>query len=246
MKALAGGVRALVAITTFALSGCNMVMTHAPMLRSNESTASPKLRPGVWSVEQPCRTESPSPLCGRPVNMLVVTKTNVRQLIAPGTPPNLRVSLDHPLPYVIGVGKPLLVQLRLDPLAPPGHAIPAQFTFAALAPIISDEKGEIVVAEAWPVECGPPPKPGDANYGLQDEQGQVTNHPLPGLKMDAFDCEPEGRSTIQRAAIASRAWFGGAFLLRWVKNDLPGAQATSPAGQSSDGQAPAPRGIASG
>ena len=82
-----------------------------------------------------------------------------------------------PVSYAVLRGEPLLIQVRLDPSS---HEEPPSYAYAALVATAHAADGSVTGGDIWPLGCGPPPGPGDPNYGLQDEQGSVTNHPLPG------------------------------------------------------------------
>jgi hypothetical protein len=94
------------------------------------------------------------------------------------------------------------------------------FYFAALKPVARDGDGRIVEAEVWPIQCGPPPpaKPGAA--GADADQGGITDHPLPGLKVADSVCMPLGKDAVFNAAKASRAWADKLGTLRWVRDGM--------------------------
>jgi hypothetical protein len=204
----------LLALTCCLMAGCNVVATTTPLIRT-AGDASPTLKPGAWSYTKACKDDRADQLCGRPVPLFRATGGDLRPIISPGLPNADAEALDHPSPYVIGSNDPLLLQVKV--MDPTGSGPPVQFMYVALEPTAYDGEHRIAAAKAWPVLCGPPPKEGDPNYGLMDEQGQVTNQPFPGLRVDGFNCSPEDFPAIQRAAKASRSLIGehDLYLVEW-------------------------------
>jgi hypothetical protein len=196
------------------LAGCNVVATKAPVIETRRANQV-ALRPGVWSYSMACQPGKPNLLCGKAIPFVRASGNVVRPYISPGLPIADARVLDRASPYVMGSTDPYLLQVRM--VDPTGSGPPVQFMFVALAPTTYDSDRRMTAATAWPVFCGPPPKEGDPNFGLQDEQGQVTNHPFPGLHMEDFNCSPDDLAAIRRAAIASRDMLGAANLysLQW-------------------------------
>ncbi len=204
-------------LSSLGLAGCNVVATTTPAVRP-QASGSPALEPGLWSYEQeqPCHTATKAPLCGRAIPLFSATIRDLRPILSPGRPIADARTLDHPSAYVISSGDPMLIQVKV--VDPTGSGPPVQYMFVALEPTAYDGEKAIAAAKAWPVLCGPPPLEGDPNYGLQDEQGQVTNHPFSGLRMDTFTCAPNDLAAIEGAAKASRLLIGDddLYLIRWM------------------------------
>jgi hypothetical protein len=130
--------------------------------------------------------------------------------------------LPHDEPYQLVTGEPLILQLRVDvadPEAP--QKTQAHYVYVALRPSAADPDGRVIAASGWPVECGPPPKPGDVNYGAMDDERSVTNHPRHGLVMDGASCHPRHPDDLRRAAAS--ATDGDIFALKWVRDASPKA-----------------------
>jgi hypothetical protein len=197
-------------VTALSVCGCNMVTSRSPVFSLKDTTGAPALKPGVWGIEK-CFGVGRDKAC-REVPEVIVTPTELRQAMPRTLPPGMK-PVDARADYLIVSGAPPIMQVELHASIPAG-AIPFlgassadELYYLALSPTASDADGRITGADVWPVECGPHPKEGDANYGLMDEQGAVTNHPAAGLKMvGAFLCVPRTVADLRRAAVASRSY----------------------------------------
>jgi hypothetical protein len=202
---------AIVLIAVLKLCGCNVVMTSSPMFRGAEA-AKQSLRPGVWSYRQSCPANDPSMGCTA-IPGFVVTQTEVSMVALPRTysvpgEPNAKAT------YRLIDGAPSIIQVRLEGGSPLSRQPLTELFYLAIAPTSHDSQGRIDAADAWPIDCGPPPGPGEWNYGMQDDERYVTNHPLQGLKMQDGNCTPAGVAALRSAAAASRAW--DVYKLQWV------------------------------
>jgi hypothetical protein len=202
----------IVLIAVLTLGACNVVMTSSPMFRGAEA-AKQSLRPGVWSYRKSCPANDPSSGCAA-IPGLVVTQTEVSMVALPRAysvpgEPNAKAT------YRLVDGAPSIIQLRLEGSSPLGEQTFTELLYLAIAPTSHDGQGRIDAADAWPIDCGPPPGPDEWNYGMQDDERYITNHPLHGLKMQDGNCTPANVAALRSAAVASRAW--DIYKLQWVR-----------------------------
>lgn len=221
---LGAGAAALVA-------GCNMVESKRPWFGATEADHTTRFKPGIWRSE--CPPDTPATCARREIE---VTASEFRlppiRASVPA-PPDMDVVSETQVSYLIAVGDPHILQVRMR--APPRfQREPGANTILYLGvdPSERDADGQVVAAQIWVLVCGPEPKEGDANFGLQDEQGSVTNHPFEGLTMtDGFNCAAKDRSTLMRVARETKTMKGALLPVRWVA-PAPPAKSAAPSGAS--------------
>ena len=92
------------------------------------------------------------------------------------------------------------------------------YLFIAVKPTAQDGEARITKAEAWFIQCGPPPpKPKDGSPDTNDPKAYGTKHPLPGMVMDNGECSPKDKAAVRGAAGPSRAWADPVMEMRWVR-----------------------------
>jgi hypothetical protein len=209
------------------LGGCNLVVSETPVFNTADAAGAPPLKPGIWAAPQPnCDFKPSAPLAEWPkcAGGAEITPT----AIIAAADPSVLASPDQgapaaaktmKVPYVLAAGDPRILQIHF--VLPIDPAIKAAFYyFIALRPIAHDADGRITDAEAWLVQCGPPPPPSADSSGKAD-QGGLTNHPLPGMKVEKGQCTPDGKAAVINAAVPSRAWAGDQVgTLHWVRDGL--------------------------
>ena len=219
---------ALVA-AALALGGCNLVVSPTPVFSAADAGGAPPLRPGVWAAPQPnCDFKPADPLAAWPqcAGGAVITDT---AFVAAVDPSSLGTSSQPPapaaakpqmnVPYILAAGDPRVLQIDMElPLDPAAKT--RFFYFVALRPTARDADGRIVAAEMWPIQCGPPPPPKPASSSGEVDQGNVTDHPLPGMKVDKGMCTPADKAAVLNAAVASRAWADQTGALHWVRDGV--------------------------
>lgn len=193
------------------LAGCNAVMADKPVFRAARGAPAERLKDGVWSLEKPCPAGTAAPSCGQPLPLVVVAGDELRPRMTEAPDGGSKLGLR----YLLVPGAPMLLQLRMEQTA----AGQANHLFGALDEVRRDPDGSIVEALAWPIQCGPPPAPGEPGYGADDDTRYITPHPLPGLVRPPDDeaCRPRDAAALRAAAAPSRAWADGEVRLRWVK-----------------------------
>jgi hypothetical protein len=201
-------------VLCLSLAACNnVVMSKRPMASSQIAG---HLRPGVWTITIPCDTDSSRLTCGRPIPWLLVANDKLQLLRHANMLANTPTPGIEPVSYRLLSGKPLLIEARLSPIS---HEEPPFYAFVSISPDPAGQDGALTGGEVWPVECGPPPVPGDANFDYVDEQRELTNHLLPGLVMDmqnGFDCSPRSATALWQAARASQGRQGSAHV-QWLR-----------------------------
>jgi len=208
----------LCAIAILSLAACNSAMTEQPMICPQDRSPV-SLKPGIWSEQPICPAGvdegSPSKFdCTHPLEGLAVTGTKVRQIFPTKMPPDLP---EISVAYVIDDGDPMLVQGEMRGKDESQGKDEVGYVYVALEPTERDAAGVITAATVWAVMCGPPPQPGDDNYDILDEEGQLTNHPLDGMTMNASGCEPRDVAALRAAATASRP-YSLQFKVRYVRD----------------------------
>lgn len=206
-----------VAAPSVLLAGCNMVVSERPWFSSADAENAAKLKPGLWALSK-C---DPGNALHCTTLTIEVTGSELRRhepndLPAEATRQDALLEKTR-VNYLVIPGDPIIIQVQMR--APPElQREPGANTTAYLgfAPTERDADGQVIAGAVWPLVCGPEPKPGDANYGLQDEQGSVTNHPLPGLTMaDGFTCVANDRATLVRVARETKTMNGAPLSIHW-------------------------------
>ena len=196
------------------LGGCNMVVSHDAVFGPSDAKGAEVLRPGSWSLTYCADPAAPS-LC-RPLPITIGPDT-LSVVGDPGRPPDSQFIGRHE-PYLMVAGAPELMQLHT--IDPDSHE--DFFFFLAIEPTAHDDQGRITALNFWPVECGPPPKPGDADYDENDDNHDTTRRPLPGLTLDDQGfCTAKDRASLLNAATASRGWYPLLITVRWERDETP-------------------------
>lgn len=201
------------------LSGCNMVITHAPMFALADGAGAPVPRPGLWRMQfgDKCDVDEARPLsvwpsCAGGVVFGAGTVSYYDRGDGEGAP------VWRTDPLVLAAGQPLVAQAKLNvsgSIKLTGEA----YAYAGVRPLDIDKTGQFVRMEFWPVQCGPPSKADDS----------FTDHPAAGVRSEpvasSVSASPFGRmctidnpAVMHRVAAASEAWAerkGGA---RWVRD----------------------------
>lgn len=206
-----------------ALAGCNMVVAETPILTRADAEGAPQLRPGVWIRQvDGCEVDIRKKVKDWPecADVSVVTRTTIGD---PGK--------DETMPFILAGGTPQIMQLEMK-----AEDMPRLFFFVAVQPVRSDERGRIIEARTWAVQCGPPPPPAPAESAEPaaeaptNENGQprelteaeqqaqmaemvakataslVTREPLPGLELKDGMCIVRTIEPLRNAAEKSEAW----------------------------------------
>jgi hypothetical protein len=188
-----------------ALAGCNFVYSEKPMFTAADSKGGAQLRPGVWMKPEPgCAFDKAGPVktwpeCAggiilRPDRMVDPNKAGkvIQYVIAAGDPPVVQI------PLVEEAKKPI-------------------FVYGGIRASKTDDRGRIVEFTSWIAQCGPPPpKPDPA----AKKPTFVTEHPLPGLKVDKESgmCLATKPGPVRAAAKASEAWDNDKKAASWVRD----------------------------
>jgi hypothetical protein len=219
------------ALTLFAaalaLGGCNLVVSEKPVFTAADAAGAPPLRPGVWSATQPgCDFKPSDPVAKWPkcAGGGVITAAAIMASVdtssggPDGQPPAVTKS-PMTIPYLLAAGDPRVMQVNVKPPAQAGGP-PSLFFFAALKPVARDPDGRITQAEVWAIQCGPPPPPKPAASADATDQGGITDHPLPGMKVTDGMCAPTDKAAVRNAATASRAWADQIGTMRWIRDGV--------------------------
>ena len=202
---------AVVLAAALALGACNLVVTDEPMFNDADSASSVVMKPGVWVFDTPCPAEKQAQNeCEAPTPFLI-TASDIRK--TDQTDPSLS---EPPMPYVLVAGDPPIAQIEAQsPEA--GARADTFYIYAAVHPTKFDDDKKVVVAEVWPIMCGPPPAPGQGG----GKDGDATTQPLEGMKMgDGAQCTPFNKGVLANAVQPSKDWAGGAATI-WWKQDKP-------------------------
>jgi hypothetical protein len=197
------------------------------MGRWRDAAGAPGLRPGVWSATQPgCDFKPADPVAKWPkcAGGGVITSTAIMASVdtdsgGPSGQPAATAKPPMTIPYLLAAGDPRVMQVEVKPPAQAGGP-PVLFFFAALKPVARDSDGRITQAEVWAIQCGPPPPPKPAASSTDAEQGGITDHPLPGMKVSDGMCTPSDKAAVFNAAKASRAWADQIGTMRWVRDGM--------------------------
>ncbi len=215
------------------LGGCNIVVSPTPVFTAADSVGAPTLRGGLWVSTKPdCAFQETKPLASWPdcadSFMAVAGGLRAAGEKGRGKPAS---------PYVIAAGDPLVLQAQPDVEVGGGadasasggatasasasvtttQSGPPPYVFLAVHPLALDAQGRMIRIEEWPVMCGPPPPDPKPDTPI-DKQSSVTEHPLPGLKIEGQVCTPAGKAAVLGAAKASRA-YGPLQTSHWVRDD---------------------------
>jgi hypothetical protein len=202
---------------SFSLGGCNLVISPTPVFTAADAEGAAPLKPGLWaSPDKNCQFDEAKPASEWPscAQGSVITPT---QAYGVGSP-------EKATPYVLASGDPRVLQAIAD-LSDKGSENASVKTngpiymFIAVKPLASDMQGRIIKAEAWFIQCGPPPpKPKDNSPDAMKPEAYATKHPLPGMKMDNGACAPADKAAVRNAAGPSRKWADQLMTLHWVRD----------------------------
>ena len=204
--------RRLAIVAAALLGGCtNMVMSERPLFTQADAKGAPVFRPGVWASPEPgCGVDLKGPLSGWPkcAHGDVMGSNGLSD-------PNI------PLKSMVAVGDPFIVQIVIPAeLAKAAKDLPgggASVLYAAIKPTRTDDKGQVIAFEGWPVECGPPSAPPRKAEDGSDIRF-VTKAPLPGVTMVEDHCLAAKAATVRAAASASRGWQTEVHETRWIRD----------------------------
>jgi hypothetical protein len=209
------------------LGGCNLVVSQTPVFRAADAAGAPPFKPGLWASPGPgCTFDESTPFDAWPK---CANGSEIRPdaLVATVDPTAVTASSDSKagsgpkkvdLQYVLAAGDPRVMQVDLH-IPEAGLGQLGFFYFVAVKPTRFDDDGRITAAQMWPIQCGPPPPPQTSQTanGSDMTKGMVTQHPLPGLKVDNGECTPADKAAVLNAATPSRAWADNVGELHWVR-----------------------------
>ncbi len=220
--------RALAALgVALLLGGCNIVVSKTPVFFAADGAGAPVLKTGLWLGEKDdCKFDETQALakwpdCADPL------------FIGPNQIHGVGAKAGRPQPYLIAAGDPAVIQAQFDinlntgaDASATGNATASAsasakmegeppYAFLGIHPLIQDAQGRVVRMEEWPVMCGPPPPEPKPNTP-PDKARYVTEHPLPGLKIEGQVCTPNGKAAVLNAARASRN-YGSLQKSHWVR-----------------------------
>ena len=205
------------------LAGCNMVVSETPILTTADAEGAPQLRPGVWVRRvEGCEVDLRKKVKDWPecADVSIITRNTIGD---PGK--------DEAMPYVLAGGTPQLMQLEMK-----AEDAPRLFFFVGVEPVRSDDRGRVIEARTWAVQCGPPPRPAPeeaesaevaapaedsaseaplteaeqeaamAEAVTKMASSMVTREPLPGLELKDGMCLVRTIEPLRNAAEKSKAW----------------------------------------
>ncbi len=208
----------LVLLAAALLGGCNMVVSETPLFFARDAEGAPPLRPGVWAQRKAdCEFDSSKPVKEWPecAGGAVISAGYF------GEPEGG----DKKAPYVLAAGDPRVLQLEMKE-----EDMKLMYFFAGLQPLKSDDRGRIIEARTWMVQCGPPPPPRpegapepepapapenetaeemEARLEREVEQAVsqgLTKELLPGLEAKGGMCIARDQGAVRNAAAKSLAW----------------------------------------
>jgi hypothetical protein len=209
------------------LGGCNLVVSQTPVFQTADAAGAPPFKPGFWASPDPgCTFDESTPFDAWP-KCANGSEIQPDAMIATVDPTTVTASPDAKagsgprkvaLAYVLAAGDPRILQIDLH-IPEAGLGELGFFYFVAVNPTRFDDAGRITAAQLWPVQCGPPPPPQTTQTanGGDMTKGMVTQHPLPGLKVDNGECTPVDKAAVRGAAAPSRAWADNVGELHWVR-----------------------------
>ena len=208
---------ALAALSAFALGGCNLVMSSQPVFDASDAAGAPGFKPGIWaSPDQGCSFDETKPAAEWPACASgAVIKGD--KAWAVGHP-------EKASPFILAAGDPRVMQAMADlsSMADSNVTVSEKgplYLFIAVKPLAKDGSGQITRAEAWFIQCGPPPpKPKEGSPEANDPKAFMTKQPLPGMVMDNGECSPKDKAAVRNAAAASRAWSDQLMQMHWVRD----------------------------
>jgi hypothetical protein len=211
------------------LGGCNLVVSQTPVFSAADAAGAPSFKPGFWASPDPgCDFKESAPFDAWPK---CANGSEIQRDAIVGTMEPTTVTASSgdktasgpkkvALPYVLAAGDPRVMQVDLH-IPEAGLGQLGFFYFVAVKPTRFDDDGRITAAQLWPIQCGPPPPPQttQSTNGNDVTKGAVTQHPLPGLKVDNGECTPVDKDAVRNAAAPSRAWADNVGELHWVRGE---------------------------
>lgn len=188
-----------------ALGGCNFVYSEKPLFTAADGRGAKPLRPGVWmKPDAGCEFDQAKPVKDWPEcagGMIV----KADRMIDPK-------KADKVIQYVLTADTPPVIQIPFDEAKKP------IFVYGGIRATKTDDRGRIIAFRSWIAQCGPPPpKPApDAK-----KPSYVTQHPLPGLKVDKESgmCLATAPGPVRASVKASEAWADEDKMLpSWVRD----------------------------
>jgi hypothetical protein len=210
------------------LGGCNLVVSQTPVFQAADASGAPPFKPGLWASPDPgCDFKESAPFDAWPkcANGSEIRPDAIMATVDPSavtaTSDNKAASGPKKIAmqYVLAAGDPRVMQVDLH-IPEAGLGQLGFFYFVAVKPTRFDDDGRITAAQLWPIQCGPPPPPQTTQTanGNDMTKGMVTEHPLPGLKVDNGECTPADKAAVRDAATPSRAWADNVGELHWVRD----------------------------
>jgi hypothetical protein len=211
---------ALAAACLLGLGGCNSVVSMEPWFTAADAQGVPKFREGLWlSVDDAdCRFNVARPVERWPdCAHASYVRGDERLAIeweSPMGPRRRKFVAWRTDPSIIANGNPLSVQFEgqgetADSAPKPSDVVvdegsreepPWRFLYHAMRPTGFDEQGRVLAFESWGIRCGPPPEPTEHP---DQEVGNVTEQPFPGLTVLGDNCTAESVEALRRAATLS-------------------------------------------
>ena len=192
----------LIVLAALLLTACNAVVSTKPLFSAGDARGAPALKPGLWAMIEgtDCAFDPANPPAQWP--------ECADQVVFDGRLMRAPDGDKLPLAYILAKGEPRILQLEMRDQEGPAKPETLYFYLALEA---EPGGGAVTRAEAWLVQCGPPPPQGP---GGRQNQG-LTEHPLPGLEIIDKTCFADRVSEVRHAARESRPW-GDHMMLRWV------------------------------
>jgi hypothetical protein len=185
----------LILLAALVLTACNAVVSEKPLFSARDA---PELKPGLWVLmeDATCQFDPANPPDRWP--------ECASRLVFDGRTMSDPAGERPPLPYVFARGTPRILQLQMSEREGAGEER-SLYLYLAVKP----EAGRpVTAAEAWLVQCGPPPE--GATGG-----NKLTEAPLPGLTIRDQTCFAVKAPAVRNAARASADW-GDHMRLVWV------------------------------
>jgi hypothetical protein len=194
----------LIVACALALGGCNLVFSEKPLFTAADSRGAPRLRLGVWmKPDKDCVFDRSQPVKAWPGcagGMLV----RADQLQDPA-------AADKKMAYLIAANNPPIFQVPFNEDAKkPGYM------YGGMGIVRRDAQGRVIEFFTWIAQCGPPPpKPTNG-----DKPRYVTEHPVPGLKIDKESgmCIAVEPGPVRASVKASEAWNEDTRQASWVRD----------------------------
>ncbi len=207
-------VRAAALILSLAvLAACNVVVTQAPLFTRADEAGAPSPRPGLWRFDgdADCRVDESRPLVEWP-------RCGAGAVLNSGTAGYFERETGVPVwtiqPLILAAGAPRIAQAQVK-FSGDIKVEGATYAYAGVRATKLDDRGRIVALRFWPVQCGPPPPPGEGG-----DAAAGTSKPLAGLTMKPGDpaCATTSQAALREAAKASEAWAPKPLNARWVRD----------------------------